>query len=374
MKVLVLASYTRSLITFRGDLIRDMIANGHTVITCAPEEDDTGEIARLGTRFVQLPFLRAGINLLAEIKLMADYKQLFLREKPDVVFCYTIKPNVYGPPSAKGTCDAKIYIMVTGIGNAFLSGNGLKGAFLKTVSKALYRHAIQCCERVIFQNPDDRNDFLSMGLVKPEQIELVNGSGVNLTYFQAGPLPEQPVFLMIARLLREKGVFEYLEACRLLRKSGSSAICALLGPYEQRENAITPEDIQPYIDDKSVVYWGETRDVRPFLAKCSVLVLPSYREGTPRSILEAMACGRAVIASDVPGCRETVEHGTNGYLVPAKQPAALADAMKKLVDSPETIAQMGQESLNICRTKYDVQLVNREMLHILGLNPANNEV
>lgn len=367
MKVLVLGGYTRSLWTFRGDLIRAMVDRGHRVTACAPEADPEGRVAGLGAAFLQTPFFRVGTNPLSELKMERMYLEIMRAERPDVVFCYTIKPNVYGPPAAGRAGVPRVYAMVTGLGNAFIAGGGARGALMKFLAGRLYARAARRCDRLIFQNPDDRRDFLGMKLVREDKTALVSGSGVNMERYTPVPMPEQPLFLMISRMIREKGVLVYLEACRSLKKRCPQARCALLGPFEENINAVRRETVDAFVQDGSVEYWGETDDVRPYLARCSALVLPSYREGTPRSVLEAMACGRAVITTDAPGCRETVLPGVSGLLVPPGDPEALSRAMAQMLEQPGMPERMGAAGLDYCRRKYDVNEVNREMLAIMGL-------
>lgn len=367
LRVLIIAGYTRSLLKFRGDLIRDMIAKGHEVHACAPEPDEGGLLRDLGVAFHQLSMKRTGTNPFADLRLKNEYQKLITEVKPDLLFCYTIKPNIYGAMAGKKANVKRIVIMVTGLGNTFVSVKGIKRKLLRAIVIHLYRKAANACSCVIFQNPDDRGEFVDMRIVCEEKTALVNGSGVNMAYYAPTPLPNEPVFLMVSRLLREKGVPEYLEAARMVKNERSSARFLLVGPYENNEYALNEADLQPYVQDGSIEYLGETKDVRPYYEMASVVALPSYREGTPRTVLEAMACGRAVIATDVPGCRETVVHQKTGLLIPARDRQALASAMVWMIDHPQEAKDMGQAGLAYCREKYEVGEVNAHMLAILQL-------
>ena len=204
--------------------------------------------------------------------------------------------------------------------------------------------------------------------MKKEKCRVVNGSGVNMERFQPAPYPQQPAFFMLSRLLKSKGVREYLEAARTVKARYPDAKFYLLGRYEtSMQDAVPREEIETYIRDGVVERFDETADVRPYYEKCGVYVLPSYREGTPRTVLEAMAMGRPIITTDTNGCRETVRDGVNGWLVPVGDAKALAEAMIRFLKEPTLIPQMGAESVRLCAEKFEVGRVNREMLQIMKL-------
>lgn len=366
MKVLIIAGYTPSLINFRGDLIKDIITHGHEVIASGPERGYEEEVAALGARFIQLSIERSGINPLKDIALISRIYKLIKQERPDVVLGYTIKPVIYGSIAARIAGVKNIYSMVTGLGYVFLA-KGLRALIIRMLSKLLYSVALKGCNKVFFQNPDDRHEFIKHKLINKEKCVLINGSGVNLETFEPVSLPDKPIFLMICRILKDKGVLEYLEASRKVKKAYPNAKFQLLGPFDSNPNSLSYQDIKPYIEDDIIEYLGETRDVRPFLQRCSVYVLPSYREGTPRTVLEAMAMGRPVLTTDAPGCRETVIHGINGFLIPVKDPEELAKKMIWMIENKSQVHKMATESLRLCRQKYDVRKVNGVILKALGL-------
>ncbi len=257
--------------------------------------------------------------------------------------------------------------MVTGLGYTFIDGRGLKQRLVGVLARRLYRAATKANAIVIFQNPDDRRDFIASGcLSDPGKARLVNGSGVDLTHFVPVLLPETPIFLMVSRLLGNKGVREYAAAAQSLIDKGAKARFLLAGFIDDGPDAVTRAELDRWIGS-GIEYLGHLADVRPALTQASVCVLPSYREGTPRSILEAMAMGRAIITTDAPGCRETVRHDVNGLLVPPRDVARLAAAMARLIEQPDRRAAMGAESLALCRAKYDVKMVNRVLLEHLGI-------
>jgi glycosyltransferase involved in cell wall biosynthesis len=288
--------------------------------------------------------------------------------KPDVLFCYMAKPNVYGGPAGRKAGVRRIVLMIEGLGNVFVPSKDIKRKLLRGLLVALYRRAGKRCDRMIFLNHDDRKEFIEMGIVPQEKAEVIDGIGVNMQHFTPAPLPEKPAFLLITRLLREKGVLLYLEAAAMIKRYKPDVRIMLVGPYENNAFAITEEDIRPYIKNGVVEYFGEQKDVRPFLAQASAFVLPtSYREGLPRTILEAMACQRAVITTDMPGCRGTVIPCKTGLIIKPGDVTELVQAMKRLVDNPEEARRMGMEGYARCAEEYEVTKVNAQMIELLGL-------
>lgn len=366
MKILIIAGYTPSLINFRGDLIKALIREGHEVIAVGPESGYEKEIEQLGARFAQLPIVRAGTNPFNDLLLLKEIYKLIKKEDPDLVFNYTIKPVIFGSIAARLSGVENIYSMLTGLGYVFVA-KGRKAYVLKIISKFLYKIALKNCKKVLFQNPDDLDEFVSNKLVSKSKTVLINGSGVNLEYFSPKPLPKEISFLMICRIIKDKGVLEYLQAAEIVKKRYPKAKFSLVGPFDINPNALAFDDIKPYIDSNVINYLGEMEDVRPSLEDASVFVLPSYREGTPRTVLEAMAMGRTIITTDAPGCRETVVGDLNGFLVPVKDVESLANSMTYLIEHENELTEKGRESLKICRQKYDVNKVNECIMKSLGI-------
>lgn len=370
-KVAVIAGYAPSLLNFRGPLIRALRERGHEVVAFAPEHDveTATELLKLGVRYYPVTFERNGLNPLTDLRGTRELSALLRRERPDLVFAYTVKPVVFGSFAARAAGVERIYSMVTGLGYTF-TPEDRRTQVLNVLVRGLYGAALRLNRRVIFQNPDDRAVFTRGHLVDEARTRLVNGSGVDLDHYAPAPLPPgPPTFLLLSRLLRVKGVLEYVQAARQLTAElgPGRARFVLVGPLDTNPSGITRADLDAWQAQGVIEYLGSAQDVRPHLAACHVFVLPSYGEGVPRTTLEALATGRAVVSTDAPGCRETVLEGRNGFLVPTKDPAALAAAMRRFVDEPALIRQMGEASLALARERYDVRLVNRQMLSAFEL-------
>jgi glycosyltransferase involved in cell wall biosynthesis len=368
-RVLVCASAPRSLLNFRRELLAEMVARGHEVVAGAagPADDVESGLAALGVQYYNIPIQRAGLNPIRDWQTLSALGQLYAWKRPDVVLAYTAKPVIYSGLAARHGKPA-VFAMITGLGYGFGSGS-LRQLLIGFVMKKLYRAALRNCAGVFFQNPDDRELFSNRQLVsKRTPVHMINGSGVNLDWYAQAPLPSEPTFLLVARLLVEKGVRQYAEAAAMVRAKFPVARCLLVGDVDPNPSSIRVEELDSWQTSGAIEYLGRLEDVRPAYARASVYVLPSfYREGTPRSVLEAMAMGRPVITTDAPGCRETVVDGLNGFLVPVKNSEALAEAMEKFIKNPALIPRMGQESLRMAREKYDVHKVNKVILEAMGL-------
>jgi glycosyltransferase involved in cell wall biosynthesis len=311
---------------------------------------------------------RTGINPFADIHSLLNLILLFRSIKPDVFLGYTIKPVIYGSLAARLAGVSQIFSMITGVGYA-LSNYDRKSRIVGRVVKAMYRFVLKRNRRVFFQNPDDRQLFLDQLLIENErQTCLINGSGVDIDTFSPEPMPENISFLLIARLLRDKGIVEYAQAARAIRKKYPEITCRLVGVFEDSPSSLSESDVMNWAKQGTIELLGEMDDVRPALADCSIYVLPSYREGTPRTVLEAMSMGRPIITTNVPGCRETVENGVNGYLVPVRDVQSLVAKMESFIKCPETIASMGAASRKIAVEKYDVRKVTASILAAMQLD------
>jgi glycosyltransferase involved in cell wall biosynthesis len=409
---LLIGALPGSLVNFRGPLIRALLAKGLKVYATAngPDAETESQLRALGVEYCPIQIARAGMNPLADVITLIDLIRLMQRVKPDVVLSYTIKPVIYGGLAARICGVASIYSLVTGLGYAFMDAATARQQMAKRLAKFLYHLSLRYSRRVFFQNPDDCLAFIEMGLITQDRAVVVNGSGVDLELF---PFMETALtvcadatrdgvastgngvnrfvrFLLIARLLRDKGLGEYAAAAKIVKQKHPCAEFHLIGYFEPNPADVKPEEVQEWQEDGLIRFHGEQSDVRPFLRDCDVYVLPSYREGTPRTVLEAMATGRAIITTDAPGCRETVcfkdegegneplaktngripgklKMGKNGILTPVKDAEALAEAMEFFLKHPEQIAIMGRESRHYAEERYDVHKVNAVIMQEMGL-------
>lgn len=341
---------------FRRQLLAELLADGHRVTVLAPRDESVEKLVNLGCEFRPLEMDMKSLNPFAQLGLFLAIFSAFRQLKPDVVLGYTIKNNTFGSIAAR-LLGIPFIPNVTGLGTAFLSGK-----FLQRVAHLLYRVAFAGCPVVFFQNRDDSSMFTELNLVRAEQVEVLPGSGIDLDHFPLSPMPGQdsPVqFLMIARLLRDKGVVEYVEAAKMVRETHPGTRFLLLGPAgSENRTAFSAEQAREWEQTHGIEYIGPSDDVRPHIEAAHCVVLPSYREGAPRTLIEAAAIGRPLIASDVPGCRDIVDHGKNGQLCTVRDADSLASAMRRFLDmEPQQWAAMGQEGRDKMVREYDVALV-----------------
>lgn len=379
MKFLIISSFLPSVLNFRGKLLEAIHQQGYKIHIIAPDlasfPTEHEKLLDLGYCVHEVPMQRTGTNPIADLKTLRSIYALITKIKPDYVLSYTIKPVIYGTLAAWLAKVPNRYALITGLGYAFqnVETHSKRSIFQKLVH-GLYQQALSRSHKAFFQNPDDLKLFQDLNLLKSQiPSVVVNGSGVNVTDFNILPLPtnEQQQakisFLLIARLLIDKGVREYAQAAEIIKQKHPHVEFNLVGWIDENPSAITQQELDQWVAKKIVKYWGKLADVRPAIAESSVYVLPSYREGTPRTVLEAMAMGRAIITTDAPGCRETVVDDDNGFLVEVKSVESLVEAMQKFINQPELIEKMGNRSREIALHKYDVHQVNTHMMQEMGL-------
>jgi len=358
-KIIITANTAWNLVNFRGGLISRLVSEGFEVIAVAPGDEYCDRLRLLGCRYVPLVMDNKGTHPVHDFQLMLGFLKIFFRERPDALLAYTVKPNVYASIAAK-MAGVPVINNISGLGTAFI-----RGGWIAALVSLLYRIGLSRSACVFFQNGDDRTLFVEKGLAKRSQTDLLPGSGIDLKHFDSIKYPavirkdNEFVFLMVARLLWDKGVREYVEAARIVKKRNPETRFQLLGFLDvKNQTAVPREDVESWVREGIIEYLGTSDDVRPFLAGSDCVVLPSYREGTPRSLLEAAAMGKPLIATDVPGCREVVKDGMNGYLCAVRNSNDLADRMLKLIAMPSGLRlQMGCQSRNIAETRFDEQIV-----------------
>lgn len=369
-KVLVVGVLPQSLLNFRGELIQAIKAQNKSVLTVSVPLSDTlaQDFSAKGFDHYAVNFQRNGLNPLADLKSCWALYQLYKKEQPEKVLAYTIKPVIWSGIAAR-FAKVPFYALVTGLGFAF-QGVSFKRRLLTRLVSLLYKVALLHATKVIFQNEDNRQLFVERGIVPFSKTEVVNGSGLDISRFVLADLPTSDngiQFLCIARLLGEKGLREYAQAASIVKAQHPNAKFVLVGPEDTSPDGIGIDEVQDWIRNGSVDYQGATNDVRPFIEKAHVYVLPSYHEGLPRSTIEAMGMGRPVITTDAVGCKETVAEGVNGFKVPVADVPALAKKMIWFIEHPDQTEPMGLASRKMAEEKFDVHKVNARMLEIMGV-------
>lgn len=355
------------MIDFRSPLIAAQTARSRpVVILAAPTPGfDEAVVRRLGARHEPWPVRRTGLNPVADIPALTGLWRMLRRERPSMVFAHGIKPVIYAMVLARLAGVRTRVAMIPGLGYAFGEGGGLKAALVSVVARAAYALATRAASLVIFQNVDDRAELAARGALSPRTATVVvDGSGVDMARFAEAPLPQGPVtFLFVARLIRDKGVHDFVEAARRVRARAPDTRFVLVGTTDANPGSVTAEELDAWRREGVVEVRGHVADPRQAFADCHAFVLPSYyREGVPRTNLEALATGRAIITCDTPGCRETVRDGVNGLLVPPRDPAALADAMLSLARAPARVRAMGAASRALCARRFEIETVTRATL------------
>jgi len=364
-RVALVHNTARYLAWHYGGLVAELVGRGTDVVCLVPADGGAAALRELGARVVELRLSRRGLNPLAELVTVARLHRLVRRERPDTVLNFSIKPSIYGSVAARLAGVRRVCSMITGLGYAFMDAS--RGQrLLRRVVSLLYRVALARNDCVLFQNPDDRDLFVRDGLVDPARSRVIPGTGIDLEHFRADGTPPAPAtFLYIGRLLVDKGVHEFVAAARALKREMPAARFLVLGPLDENPTALTGAEVRGWQADGAVEYLGESTDVRPHIAAATAVVLPSYREGLPRVLLEAMAMGRPVVATDVPGCRTAVRDGEEGLLVPVRDVPALAAAMARLAREAGLAARLGARGRESVAERFDVRQVNRMILESL---------
>lgn len=371
--ILFITGYGPSIINFRLSLIKKLLSKGYKVSVAAPGSQFPNvlqdEIKNLGVDLIIFKLSRTGLNLFKELKSLLEIYRIIRIYKPNIIISSLIKPIIYTGLVLKLFKNIRYFPLIAGVGYVLYEKKSIKHKILKTFIIKLYREGIKKSETIIFQNKDDKLLFSNLKIKNYNDFStVINGSGVDLTIYPFSNLPKKIVFLMISRLLVDKGVREYVEAAKIVRSKFPDVIFQLAGDLDENPESIGLQELKLWIDKGDIQYLGQIKSVQPILKNCKFFVLPSYREGTPRSTLEALATGRPVITTDVPGCRETVIHKKNGLLVPSKNHIALSNAMINFInEKDENIKKMGKQSFLIAKNKYEINKVNQSIMNIIDL-------
>lgn len=372
MRVLVLGSDPDYLVNFRSDLMRQVVAEGGEAIGASPGPADgphADAVRALGARYEHVNMVRNRITPTTDLRAVRDLYALMRRVKPDALFAYTIKPVIYGCLAARWAGVPVISALVPGLGYAF-EGAGLKNRTRAAVVARMYRAALARTQAVFFQNTDDREEFFRREIIRPgHPTVMLAGSGVNLSRFTPTPLSSKPVFLWVGRLLRDKGLGEFVQAAKLVRAVHPHAEFRVVGYHDGGPLDSCQKELEAAQAAGNVVFVGRVADIRPELGNCTAFVLPSYyREGIPRSGLEALAMGRPIITTDWIGCRELIRGrgDANGFLVPVRDASAVAEAARAIIEKPGLTESMARASRAYAEERFDVVQVNRRILDALG--------
>jgi glycosyltransferase involved in cell wall biosynthesis len=363
VKILLFANTDWYLFNFRLALAQALRERGDVVVLVSPDGIYASRLQELGFRWVCFPMARRGLNPLVEIITIARLVRLYHKEKPDLVHQFTVKCVLYGSLASRLLGIRTVINSVTGLGYVFMEGGGRR-RWIRGIIVSFYRLVLRRTW-VIFQNPDDRSIFLENRLVDPGRVALIRGSGVDTHHFVPQPEPEGiPVVILPARLLWDKGVGEFVEAARQLQADGVHARFALVGDTDSENPAAVPvAQIREWEKKGVIEWWGWQDDMDEVYAQAHIICLPSYREGLPKTLIEAAACGRPIVASDVPGCREIVRTGENGLLVPARNVPALVDSLKVLIQSPAMRQAMGICGRRIAENEFSMDLIISQTLN-----------
>jgi glycosyltransferase involved in cell wall biosynthesis len=371
--IAIISNQAFSLINFRGLLIQALVDEGTRVYALAPDfsDDLRKQVKLLGAEPVDYNLARTGMNPLRDCFTTIRLAIVLRSLRPDVTFSYCIKPVIFGTLAAWLALVPHRVCLISGLGYVFTDSGEVwscKRRLLRTSVSWLYQLALGQAHRVVFQNQDDITEFMQAGLVAAEKVVLISGTGVDLNQWPISPPCTQSItFLLAARLLREKGIVQYADAARQIKEHYPEVHFMLLGGLDPNPGGLKSAEVQAWVDE-GLLEWPGHVPVQPWLMQTSVYVLPSYREGLPRSTQEAMAMGRAVITTDAPGCRETVDEGVNGFLVPVRNVKALVTAMLRFIENPDLIESMGQQSRRMAEERFDARKINAKMLEVLGFS------
>jgi len=370
-RLALIAPTALSIINFRGPMVRELITRGVDVFALAPDYDEAtrAAVVALGARPIDSSLSRATVNPLRDLRDFFRLRKQLHELRADISFAFTIKPVIYGTLAASLAGVPSRYAMIEGAGHLFTDdgGHSLRRGLVRAITVVLYKLGLGQAKRIFILNNDDIALFTGSRMTSLRKVVHIDGIGLDLDNYHFTPPVLDPIcFILVARLLKEKGVYDYIEAAQKVRAVCPAAGFILVGSIDRNPTSVTDQEVETWKEKGLVEVTGHVADVRPWLKKASVFVLPSYREGMPRSTQEAMAMGRPVITTNVPGCRDTVVEGVNGFIVPVRDSVALATAMLKFVKNPALLAEMGIRSRAMAEERFDVRRINSQILEVIG--------
>lgn len=370
-KVFLVSTIGFVVTNFRKEFLKDLLQRGYEVkVLCSSKGDfDNTLLNDFSELWINIPFSRGGMNPIVDCKTLLTLFRVFQKEKPDIVINYGIKPSLYSSIAAGLANVSRVYSNITGLGYTFI-GKGFRRGVIKNIAIFLYRIAFIFNRKVFFQNPDDRKEFVSKKILSLEKTVLINGSGVNLQLFypkfKTIDSDGLPKLLFVGRILKDKGIIELVEAFLRLKEEFPKVELTIVGGCDFSNPACVPlKTLEKWKQQPGVCYIPHSQNILPIYQGHDILVLPSYREGTPKVVLEAMACGLPILTTDAPGCRETVINGKNGFLVEVANSDAIYRKLKTLLSDSSLRKSMGDESLSIAQKKYDVNKVNEQIFKVI---------
>lgn len=371
----IISSQAFSLINFRGPFIKELTRRGIKVFALAPDYnlEYCDRVRKLGAEPIEFSLSRTGMHIYYDCRDLLKLAKILRMLRPDASMGYFIKPVIYGSIAAWLAKIPSRYSMIEGLGYVFseeAESQTIRRRVLRLGVKVMYRFALHKNKRVILLNKDDIRLLLAQNIVSLSQIVHLDGIGVALDHYKPEPPVTDPVtFILIARMIKEKGVYDFVEAARRVKKTHPRTRFLVVGGTDLNPNSLKEEELKRWVAEGLIEWPGEVKDVRYWIAQASVFVLPSwYREGLPRSSQEAMAMGRPIITTDWPGCRETIKDGVNGFMITIRDIEALSTAMQRFIESPKLIETMGIESRRIAEARFDINVINRQMLAAIGIH------
>ena len=371
-KFLIISNQAFSLHNFRGALIKKLVSSGFTVYALAPDytEHSRKKVNELGAITLDYRLSRSKLNVLDNINSLIDLISVLLKLKPSIILAYSIKPVLFSIPIAYLLRIEKRFSMIEGLGYVFMEDNSAQSyfrKFLKFVIKGLYKLSCKFATKAIFLNDDDIDLFIKNNLVDERKVFKIDGIGVDTNYFSPSLPVISPIsFIFVGRLLLEKGIEDFIDAAIIIHKKFRHVHFYVAGGLDLNPGSITESQLLTFKKLSFITFLGEVDDIRSVLLKSSVFVLPSYREGLPRSTIEAMSMQKPIITTDVPGCRQTVIDSLNGFIVDVRNPIALANAMEKFITNTQFIVEMGQQSRNIAVNRFKDSIINDSLIELFS--------